>query len=203
LLLVGALGCNPSADVKNETATRYLRNAIADPGGEVCGCALLLAPCESDSLSPSAKRALFLDRPPDTPIVLLLDRNEGFRSVMALGLEQANFRVIQARLAADARRFCQSHRVQILVADVNSLRPDPFQTLASIQETQPQIKVLLVSGYDQATVAFLYPGLLTGLEFLHKPFEPNVMANTAHWMISANKISEQPDVLAVAKTDTG
>jgi hypothetical protein len=86
LLLVGALGCNPSADVKNETATRYLRNAIADPGGEVCGCALLLAPYESDSLSPSAKRALFLDRVPDTPIVLLLDRNEGFRSVMALGL---------------------------------------------------------------------------------------------------------------------
>jgi ActR/RegA family two-component response regulator len=203
LLLVDALACNPRTVEKNEIATRWLRNANADPGGEVCGFALLLAQEELHSLSRSEKTSLFLDRRQEALTLLLLDRNEEFRSVMALGLERAHFRVVQARMAADALGFSQSHRVQILVADVSSLRPQPLQTLGYIRESQPKVNVLLVSGYDQGTVAFLYPGLLTGVAFLQKPFELNVMANTAHSMVGTNKTSQRHDILVVAKTDSG
>jgi DNA-binding NtrC family response regulator len=180
-----------------------LRNATADPGGEVCGFAVLLAQEELDSLSRSEKTALSLDRRQEALTLLLLDRNEEFRSVMTLGLESAHFRVIQARTAADALGFCQCHRIQILVADVSSLRPQPLQTLGYIQEAQPQAKVLLISGYDAGTVATFYPGLLTGVEFLQKPFELNVMAHTAHAIVGTNKTSQPHDILAVAKTNSG
>jgi DNA-binding NtrC family response regulator len=146
---------------------------------------------------------LFLDRAEEASTVLLLDRNEEFRSVMALGLERAHFPVIQARTAAEAVGFCHSYRVKILVADVNSLRPQPLQTLGYIQEAQPHAKVLLVSGYDAGTVAAFYPRLLAGVEFLQKPFELNVLANTAHWMVGTNKTSQPHDTWVVAKTDSG
>jgi ActR/RegA family two-component response regulator len=203
LLLVDALACNPRTIEKNEIGTRWLRNAISDPGGEVCGYALLLAQEELDSISPSEKTELFLDRRQEALTLLLLDRNEEFRSVMALGLERAQFRVIQARTAAEALAFCESHRIEILVADVSSLRPQTMQTLGYIQEAQPQAKVLLVSGYDAGTVAAFYPGLLMGVEFMQKPFELNVLANTAHWMVGTNKTSQPHDILVAAKTASG
>ena len=117
-------------------------------------------------------------------------------------LERRNFRVIQAQTATEAVGFCQSHKIEILLADVSSLRPGPLQTLGYIREAQPQVKVMLISGYDVGTVANLYPGLLTGVEFLQKPFTLHVMANTAHWVAGAQATSEQRGDLAAVTTDS-
>jgi len=203
VLLLDSLMCVTGDGERNHQANCLLRTAIHDPGGEVCGWALLLAQEEFDSLSRSEKTALFLDRRQPALTVLLLDRNEEFRYVMALRLERAHFRVIQARAAAEALAFCQSHRIEILVADVSSLRPQPLQTLGHILAAQPQAKALLISGFDAETVAAFYPGLLTGVEFLQKPFELNVLANAAHWLAGTNKTLQPHDVFVVATTDSG
>ena len=191
LLLVDYLACSARADERNVTATCFLRNAIGDPGGEVCGCALLLGPEEFDLLPQSVRAALLVDHVAEAPIVLLLDRNQGFRSVMAEGLERDHFRVVQARTAIEAAEFCRNRPIDLLVADVNSLRPKPTETLLSIRQTQSRAKVLLISGYDLSTVGFLYPDLLVGSEFLQKPFPLHVMVNVAHCVRGTEKTGEQ------------
>jgi len=202
LLLLDSLACLAPADQRNDMATRLLRGALDDPGGQVCGHALLLGKEESNYLSAAQQTALHLDDNRPLGPLLLLDRNEGVRPVLALGLERRNFSVIQAQTATEALGFCQSHKIEILVADVSSLRPEPLQTLGYIREAQPQVKVMLISGYDVGTVAKLYPGLLTGVEFLQKPFTLHVMANTAHWVAGAQATSEQRGDLAAVTTDS-
>jgi len=51
----------------------------------------------------------------------------------------------------------------------------------------PNLRILLVSGYEEGTVESLYPGLLVGVEFLQKPFALKVMANRAHSIVKAQE----------------
>ena len=203
VLLLDSLVCAAQHGERNHEANGMLRNAIHDPGGEVCGWVLLLGQEETAGLSPSLQRALLLDRAGSVPTVLLLARNEEVRSVMAKGLARASFRVVQARTADEALRFCRDYSMHILVADVHSLRPTPLQTLDCMRQLRPQAKALLISGYDLWTVGFIYPGLLVEAEFLQKPFALNVMADTAHWMAATPKDSQQQEPLLVAKIDSG
>jgi hypothetical protein len=99
LLLIDSVLCSPQPGESNSSATRLLRQAVDDPGGQVCDHALLLPPEETSLLSPSLQTALFLDRTENPLRVLLLDRNEAFRAVMAVALEGDYFRVVQARAA--------------------------------------------------------------------------------------------------------
>jgi len=191
LLLVDSLACTAPPNERNVSATCLLRNAIGDPGGDVCGCALLLGSEEFDLLPQSVRSELLVDQVVETPIVLLLDRNQGFRSVMAERLERDHFRVVQARTAIEAAEFCRNRPIDLLVADVSSLRPKPKETLLSIRQTQSRAKVLLISGYDLSTVGFLYPDLVDGAEFLQKPFSLNVMVNVAHCTRGTEKTEEQ------------
>lgn len=191
LLLVDSLACTAPADERNVSATCLLRSAIGDPGGDVCGCALLLGPEEFDLLPQSVREALLVDQVVKAPIVLLLDRNQVFRSVMAERLERDRFRVVQARTAIEAAEFCRIRPIDLLVADVNSLRPKPKETLLSIRQTQSQAKVLLISGYDLSTVGLWYPDLLADAEFLQKPFSLNVMVSVAHCTRGTEKTGKQ------------
>ena len=177
LLLVGSLACRAPHDEKNTIATCLLRHAPADPGGEVCGPALLLNPEEAVCLSSSAQETLLGHPTKDAPIILLLDRNDDVRSTIALGLERRHGRVIQARTAVEAIEFCRNHAINILVTDVSSLRPQPLEARRLIQEFQPQARLLFISGWDRLRVDDWYPGLLANAEFLQKPFSLAVMGS--------------------------
>lgn len=117
-------------------------------------------------LPQSIRAALLVDHVAEASIVLLLDRNQGFRSVMAERLERDRFRVVQALTAIEGYGICKNRPLNLLVADVSSLRPKPIEALLSVRQTQSRAKVLLISGQDLSTVGFLYPDLLAGAEFL-------------------------------------
>jgi ActR/RegA family two-component response regulator len=202
VLLLDSLMCVAGDGERNYQANCLLRTAIHDPGGEVCGWALLLGHEESSALSQSLHASLRLDRGGSSLTVLLLDRNEEVRAVIAEGLARAHFRVVQARTVDEVLSFCESYSMHLLVADVSSLRPTPLKTLDAIRKSQSQSKIVLISGFDLSTVAFVYPALLTGVEFLQKPFELNVMTSLAHWLTCGKNTSEQHERLLVANTDS-
>jgi DNA-binding NtrC family response regulator len=104
---------------------------------------------------------------------------------MAVVLEDDDFRVIQARTPAEAIDFCQCHRIHLLVADVSSLGPQPVETRRLIQQVQPHVKVVLVSGFDEITVEASHPGLLIGAQFFQKPFHVRLLAPVLHLMARA------------------
>jgi DNA-binding NtrC family response regulator len=114
--------------------------------------------------------------------VVLLDNDEEIRTVMALGLEHHHFRVLQARTPAEAAHFRRHHPTELLVADVGVLQPQTVEALRPIEVLPPKIKVLLISGHDRATVEDCYEGLLTGREFLQKPFSSLLLATVLQQM---------------------
>jgi DNA-binding NtrC family response regulator len=114
--------------------------------------------------------------------VVLLDNDEEIQTVMALGLKRHHLRVLSARTPAEAAQFCRNHPAELLVADVGVLQPRVVETLQGIEALQPKVKVLLISGYDQATVAERHQGLLAGREFLQKPFSPLLLATVLKQM---------------------
>lgn len=170
LLLVNSLACLPQPEEENTVATCVLRTAVDDPGGRVCGSALMLTRAESEALSSTEQTELFLGRGQVSRKVLVLDRNEAFRSVLALAFQKNNCSVVQARTLAECLSFCKQHLIDILVADVNSLRPKPSEARQSIEQIQTQVALLLISGYDRDRIEEWHPGLLRDVEFLQKPF---------------------------------
>jgi hypothetical protein len=171
LLLVDSLVCRAPNDQKNIFATCLLRHALADPGGEVCGSALLLNPEEAARLS-SCDQEVLLGHPTEqATIILLLDHNDDVRSTIALGLEHRHGRVIQARTAAEAVEFCRNHAINLLVADVSSLRPQPLAARRFIQAVQPQAPGC--SSHRAGTVCGLKTGIPACspmLSFCRSPF---------------------------------
>lgn len=175
VLLVDSLLSGASVEEMNITATCLLRNALDAPEADVCGSALLLGPDEAELLSPPVQAALLLNGSQPIRTVLLLDRDEGVRPTMALGLEIHHYRVIQARTALDVVDFCRKHTVDFVLADVSSLEPHALETLRYFREFQPQADVLVISGYDRVHIEQWHPNLLNGAGFLQKPFTSAVL----------------------------
>jgi len=107
--------------------------------------------------------------------VLLLERDEAVRSVVALGLALRKFQVLQAATARDAKTTCLQNPFHLLLADVNSLDEEALETVRAIKAGQPETAVLLLSVFDKWTVASQYVGLLVGNEFLQKPFSLDLL----------------------------
>jgi DNA-binding response OmpR family regulator len=114
--------------------------------------------------------------------VVLLDNDEEIRTVIALGLQRHHFCVLQAGTPDEVVQFRRNHPIQLLVADVGVLQPHAAKALGPIEELQPKINVLLISGYDRATLERRYEGLLAGREFLQKPFSPLLLATVLQQM---------------------
>jgi CheY-like chemotaxis protein len=169
VLIVSCLACSAKTEEKNAAATYLLRNALDDPGGEVCGYALLLERDEAELLLPSIRMALSLDGN-EISRVLLVDDDEEVRPVIAVGFGRYSCRVIQARTLSESLSFCREHVVDIFASDVSVLRPHPMKVRQLIYEIRPEAKMLLISGYDQSTILQWYPGLLDGVLFVQKPF---------------------------------
>ena len=191
LLLVNSLA-GTAKEHGNSKATHLMRYAINDSGGEVRGYALLLGKEDFDFLPRPLQVVLLTGTTNETQTVLLLDNDQEVRSVVALGLERHNFRVIQAGTVDEAMRFCRSYSIEFLVADVSSLQPQSLATLRSLQAARPQARVLLVSGYDRFTVARWHEGLLTGCEFLQKPFSFAVLAQVISQMSMVRELPVVP-----------
>ncbi len=200
LLLVGSLVCVAQPEVENTAATCVLRTALEDPGGEVCGSALMLTRAESEALSSTEKTESFLGRGQVSRKVLLLDRNEEIRSVIALAFQRNNCSVVQARTVAECLSFSRKHLIDILVADVSSLRPKPLEARQSIQQIQTQATVLLISGYDRSRIAEWYPGLLQDAEFLQKPFGFHLIGP---FLEQVKRTQPKGQLLVMARRDAG
>src|ERR1700694_39581 len=108
--------------------------------------------------------------------VLLIERDEAVRSVVARALAFRNLHVIQAATAADAMTICGRNRMHILVVDVGSLEENALDTIQAIKAGQPEAKVLLLSEYDRGTVSKQCVGLTVDNELLQKPFSLDLLA---------------------------
>ena len=106
--------------------------------------------------------------------ILLVDDEESLRSLMAMALEGAGCRVIQAVDGADGIEQFRRHReaIDLTVLDLTMPRLNGDEVFRQIMDIQPDARVILISGYTQEDVAGHFTGhRVTG--YLEKPFPPS------------------------------
>jgi two-component system cell cycle sensor histidine kinase/response regulator CckA len=101
--------------------------------------------------------------------ILLVEANDGMRTVMANLLKKRGYRVLAALHSKEALRITEAHGPPDLL--ISRPEPELAQRLAHVQ---PQLRVLYLGGYADGLVAEAQ-GLPPRTSLLQKPFEPEIL----------------------------
>jgi CheY-like chemotaxis protein len=109
--------------------------------------------------------------------VLLVEDEEGVRTLARRVLEMSGYTVLEAGYGGEALRLCQQHSepIHLLLTDIVMPGGLNGRELAErLLRLRPELKVLYMSGYTDETIVpheIIEPGLF----FLQKPFTPKVL----------------------------
>ena len=125
--------------------------------------------------------------------VLIVDDEEGLRSLMAIALEEAGCTVYQAcdgeEGLAQFRRH--GHELDVVVLDLTMPKIGGDEVFRRIRASRPQTPVILCSGYTEDDVSRQFKGLgLAG--FIEKPFTPSELVKKISAVLSALSPAEMP-----------
>jgi two-component system cell cycle sensor histidine kinase/response regulator CckA len=154
---------------------------VQQSGGQIYVCSepgvgttfkIYLPRIESTGLTPSSDSEPGLSaRGAET--VLLVEDNDAVRELTRMVLQGGGYSVLEARNAAEALKVYQQRRerIDILLTDVIMPGRSGVSLAAELKSLQPDLKVLLVSGFPQNALED-QSILDAGAHFLQKPFSP-------------------------------
>jgi signal transduction histidine kinase/ActR/RegA family two-component response regulator len=126
------------------------------------------------------------DAPRGTETVLLVEDDEGVRSVIRRGLAAYGYAVLEAGRAEEALALCAARKepIHLLISDVILPGMGGREMAEKAVEVRPDMKVLFVSGFidDPALRHRLRVGRV---EFLQKPFSARDLAQKVHDLLAA------------------
>ena len=105
--------------------------------------------------------------------VLIVDDEEGLRSLMAVALEEAGCTVFQASDGEEgmAQFRRHGHQIDVVVLDLTMPRLGGDEVFRRIRASRPGTRIILCSGYTEEDISRQFDGLgLSG--FIEKPFTP-------------------------------
>ena len=109
--------------------------------------------------------------------VLLVDDDDGVRTMMALTLEHKGFDVVAASSVTEALSRIATESFDVLITDLHMPNPgDGFTVVTAMRHSQPDALTLLVSGYPD-TQSAMAAILLEADEIIVKPFEVAKLAD--------------------------
>lgn len=118
------------------------------------------------------------DRPHRSATILLVEANDGMRTVMANLLRKRGYRVLAALHAKEALRVTEAQGPP----DLLICRPEP-ELAGRLARMQPQLLVLYLGGYAYGLLA-QEQGLPPRTTLLQKPFEPETLLSTVVGLLS-------------------
>jgi CheY-like chemotaxis protein len=140
-----------------------------------------------DGVTPESAQPAAQEPPLGCETVLLVEDEEGVRTLARMALEKNGYTVLEARHPQEALKLLEGHQgaVQILVSDVVMPHMSGSQLAERLLPARPDMKVLYISGYtDDAVVRH---GLLDATTpFLQKPFTPDTLARTVRSILDGN-----------------
>jgi PAS domain S-box-containing protein len=121
-------------------------------------------------------------------VLLVIDDEEGVRSVAARLLERFGFTAITAADGPAGVDLFRDHADSIaaVLLDLTMPRLDGEQTMRAIQAIKPDARVVIMSGYDQQSLTERFVGL-SPAGFLQKPFQPAVLKKTIEQVLALRK----------------
>jgi PAS domain S-box-containing protein len=124
--------------------------------------------------------------PVGTETLLLAEDDEMLRPLARQLLAKLGYRVLEASDSAAALAAARAHpgEIHLLISDVVMPGESGVQLAHQLMAERPRLRVLYISGYtDEAVVRH---GLLApGLNFLQKPFTPDVLARKVRAVLDA------------------
>lgn len=109
--------------------------------------------------------------------VLVVDDQDVVRDVIALSLESAGYRVLQASSPTDAIALVRGDEsVDLLVTDVVMPEMDAFELASRVTCERPGMRVLYTSGYTDAAAEG---------PFIQKPFTPTQLVEKVASVLAA------------------
>jgi CheY-like chemotaxis protein len=118
--------------------------------------------------------------------ILLVEDNDQVRALTGNVLRSLGYRVLEARVPAEAIPLCESEGrgVHLLLTDVVMPGMNGRVLADRVKAILPETKVLFMSGYtDDAIVR--HGVLAAGVRFLQKPFPPGVLARRVREALDA------------------
>jgi two-component system cell cycle sensor histidine kinase/response regulator CckA len=108
--------------------------------------------------------------------ILLVEDEESVRNLMRVVLESQGYTVLEACLGSEALSLAGQHpgRIDLLLTDVVMPHMSGRELAERLGTLRPQMKILFISGYTDDKV-FRHGLLAAEVEFLPKPFPPNVL----------------------------
>jgi two-component system cell cycle sensor histidine kinase/response regulator CckA len=118
------------------------------------------------------------DRLPCSATILLVEANDGMRTVMANLLKRRGYRVLAALHANEALRITESHGApDLLICRLEA------ELAGLLTRRHPQLRVLYLGGYADGQVV-PEPGLPAGTALLRKPFKPDALLASVIQLLS-------------------
>ena len=108
---------------------------------------------------------------PAKPTILVLEDAVAIRALVRVILEEAGYGVLEAGTVDEAARQIEgaAQRPRALVCDVNIPGENSLAGVGRLQQIEPTLKVLYISGESVGTA------LPPGSAFLQKPFPPDAL----------------------------
>jgi len=107
-----------------------------------------------------------------TAYLLLVDDEEDLRSVLQETLEMSNYHVTTAANAMRAKDAMDNAKFDVAILDIRLPDGSGLDLLKSLKEIDPDIGVILITGYSEVESA-VQAIELGADDFLKKPFEPS------------------------------
>lgn len=134
-----------------------------------------------------------------TQRILLVEDDAGLREALQDTLMLAQYDVLLADSAEQALLLLKQHKVQLVISDVQMQGVSGITLLKTVKEKYPQLPVLMMTAY--ATVQAAVEAIQLGaIDYLAKPFSPEVLLSTVSRYVTAEPVSLIEPVVAAASS---
>ncbi|HPM24729.1 MAG TPA: response regulator [Phycisphaerae bacterium] len=106
--------------------------------------------------------------------ILIADDDDAIRQVMRIALQQAGYDVCEATNGAEAIRAMHATPFDLVITDVLMPESDGLEMIMHVRRQNPNIKVLAISGADNALFLANAAGL-GATQVLRKPFRVSAL----------------------------
>ena len=123
----------------------------------------------------------------------MVEDEDAVRSLTRMILERGGYQVLEAADASEALTVCANldAPIDLLLSDVVMPRMSGPQLAAQMQEAQPDLKVLFISGHADETIV-QHGVLMPDTELLVKPFSVDELLARVHGVLRDWHPSAQP-----------
>ncbi len=131
--------------------------------------------------------------------ILVVEDDAGLREALIDTLEISGYNCIAAQDAERAIMMLKQQKVDMVISDVQMGEISGLELLRSIKANYPSLPVLMMTAF--ATIDDAVQAMREGaIDYLSKPFAPEVLLNLVGRYVPANKVESHHPVVADAKS---